>query len=116
MPVNRHSILDNDNLMKLKLFSISNNTTSSKINFGTLFSWKEKQTHDIGKWLGADNVGMDKKPDNHPCMLGVPDDEANLLLFLLMYYSREGDANLKLMEKDERNIGPGYCAKLDWCP
>jgi hypothetical protein len=120
---NVHRIIYNDaggSSLDTLMTSFPSNAGSSKINFGTLASWKEIQTRDIGKWLGADNVGMVKKPDDHPCMPGVPDDEANLLLFLLMhyYYGEDGDTsnNLKLMKKDESSVGPEYCMRLDWCP
>jgi len=48
-----------------------------------LDDFQEMQTKDIGKWFGADNPWIDNPPDIHPCMPGIPDDEANLLLFLL---------------------------------
>ena len=42
------------------------------------------QLRDIGVWKGATNPRMVESPDAHPCMPGVPDDEANLLLFSLL--------------------------------
>ena len=37
-------------------------------------------------WIdGGVNVGIDNPPDDHPCMPGIPDDEANVLLFALTH-------------------------------
>jgi hypothetical protein len=42
------------------------------------------QKKDSGVYFGADNPWITHPPDNHPCMPGIPDDEVNLLLFMLM--------------------------------
>lgn len=44
-----------------------------------------QQIKHIGRFFGADNVGMDHIPDGHPCMPGVPDDEADILLLQLAH-------------------------------
>lgn len=46
---------------------------------------KEKQMSAAGRYFGADNVGMDHPPDGHPCMPGIPDDEADIVLFQLAH-------------------------------
>lgn len=45
---------------------------------------KQLQRKDLGSFFGADNPWITRPPDGHPCMPGVPDDEANVLLFLLL--------------------------------
>jgi len=47
------------------------------------WSFKETQLRDIGRWFGADNPWITSKPDGHACMPGPPDDEVNLLMYLL---------------------------------
>ncbi|KAL7515905.1 hypothetical protein ACHAWX_000975 [Stephanocyclus meneghinianus] len=117
-PENVHRIIYND-ARESTLSHLNENFSPeivrSSINFGILHSWKKLQNRDIGRWLGADNVGMVKKPDIHACMPGVPDDEANLLLFLLMHGQPFHDTNLKLLEQDTLT-GPGYCWNVQWCP
>lgn len=44
----------------------------------------EIQRRDTGRWYGASNPGIDGIDPLHPCMPGPPDDEVNLLLFLLL--------------------------------
>lgn len=46
-------------------------------------SFQNIQTRDIGRWFGADNPWITHVPDGHACMPGPPDDEVNLLLFLI---------------------------------
>jgi len=41
-----------------------------------------------GKFYGADNPWITNPPDGHGCMPGVPDDEANLVLFSLLAQNR----------------------------
>ena len=43
------------------------------------------------RWFGANNPWITRPPDGHPCMPGVPDDEANLLLFALKYQLQIND-------------------------
>lgn len=43
------------------------------------------QNTSIGHYFGADNPWIQHPPDNHPCMPGIPDDEVNVLLYLLMH-------------------------------
>ena len=45
--------------------------------------FEEIQLRDIGRWFGADNPWITNKPDGHACMPGPPDDEVNLLMYLL---------------------------------
>jgi hypothetical protein len=52
-----------------------------------LDEFKRIQVRDTKKWFGATNPWVKKPPDNHPCMPGVPDDEADLLLFLLLQHN-----------------------------
>lgn len=49
-----------------------------------LDEFKRIQVRDTKRWFGATNPWVTMPPDNHPCMPGVPDDEADLLLFLLL--------------------------------
>ncbi|GAX20723.1 hypothetical protein FisN_7Hh033 [Fistulifera solaris] len=44
---------------------------------------KVMQRRDLGIYFGADNPWITKPPDGHPCMPGIPDDEVNLLLYVL---------------------------------
>jgi hypothetical protein len=42
------------------------------------------QRRDLGTYFGANNPWITHPPDGHPCMPGIPDDEVNVLLFLLL--------------------------------
>mmetsp|Transcript_1971 Transcript_1971/g.2316 ORF Transcript_1971/g.2316 Transcript_1971/m.2316 type:complete len:459 (-) Transcript_1971:84-1460(-) len=42
------------------------------------------QSRDIGRWFGADNPWIYDVPDTHACLPGPPDDEVNLILFLIL--------------------------------
>ena len=46
-------------------------------------SFEHIQKRDIGRWFGADNPWITNVPDNHACMPGPPDDEINLIMFLI---------------------------------
>jgi hypothetical protein len=48
--------------------------------------WKlrELQLRDVGQYFGANNPWIKNPPDYHPCMPGVPDDEVDILLFLIL--------------------------------
>ena len=46
--------------------------------------FRKLQARDLNRWFGADNPGILEKPDAHPCLPGVPDDEANVLLYMLL--------------------------------
>lgn len=46
--------------------------------------FQKMQERDAKRWFGADNPWIDHSPDTHACMPGVPDDEVNLLLFLML--------------------------------
>ena len=35
-------------------------------------------------YFGADNPAMDKVPDGHSCMPGMPDDQVNIILYILL--------------------------------
>jgi hypothetical protein len=54
---------------------------------------KTIQRRDSGMYFGADNPWITNPPDNHPCMPGIPDDEVNLLLFMLVTGLSLNDAN-----------------------
>jgi len=41
------------------------------------------QKRDVGRWFGANNPWVSHPPDGHACMPGPPDDEVNLLLYLI---------------------------------
>jgi hypothetical protein len=46
---------------------------------------KRMQRRDLKRWFGARNPWITNPPDMHPCMPGVPDDEAALLLFSIIF-------------------------------
>lgn len=41
------------------------------------------QERDVGRWFSANNPWITNPPDGHACMPGPPDDEVNLLLYLI---------------------------------
>lgn len=43
------------------------------------------QKRDAQTWFGATNPWITKYPDSHPCVPGIPDDEAALLLFSILF-------------------------------
>jgi len=45
--------------------------------------FKTIQKRDVGRWFGANNPWVSHPPDGHACMPGPPDDEVNLLLYLI---------------------------------
>jgi hypothetical protein len=49
--------------------------------------WKDQlkklQSRDLGRYYGADNPWIHHPPDGHACLPGLPDDEVNLLLYVL---------------------------------
>ena len=45
---------------------------------------KALQLRDIGRFFGANNPWISHPPDSHACMPGIPDDEAFIVLFLLL--------------------------------
>ena len=45
--------------------------------------FKEIQQRDARQWFGANNPWIIDSPDTHACMPGPPDDEVNLLLYLI---------------------------------
>jgi hypothetical protein len=52
---------------------------------GNIFpSLRRIQEASIGYYYGADNPWITNPPDNHPCLPGIPDDAANILIFLLL--------------------------------
>lgn len=56
---------------------------------------KRIQERDIGRWFGADNRWITDIPNDqqHGCMPGFPDDEVNLLLYMLLdRQQRDGSA------------------------
>jgi len=57
------------------------------------------QIRDIKRWFGADNPWITSPPDIHACMPGAPDDEGNLILYLLYV-----NANLNGLTKEEGKI------------
>ena len=66
----------------LKLFTMLHPHVP-KLDFNVLSVFKTIQTRDCGWWDGAHNIGLVMAADVHPCMPGIPDDEADLLLFML---------------------------------
>jgi hypothetical protein len=51
------------------------------------------QNTTLGYYFGADNPWITHPPDNHPCMPGIPDDEANILLWLLLLQDYASTSN-----------------------
>ncbi len=53
----------------------------------SLESWiwtlRDLQLRDLGRYFGANNPWISKPPDFHACMPGPPDDQVNLLFYLL---------------------------------
>lgn len=47
--------------------------------------FEKLQRRDISQWFGANNPFINKPPDGHPCMPGVPDDEVNLIMYLMLF-------------------------------
>jgi hypothetical protein len=41
------------------------------------------QRWDIGPYCRTNNLWITHPPDKHPCMPGIPDDEVNVLFYLL---------------------------------
>ena len=41
------------------------------------------QQRDTRQWFGANNPWISDSPDKHACMPGLPDDEVNLILYLI---------------------------------
>ena len=55
-------------------------------NFNDLKPFLEsRQRRDAKRWFGANNPWITSPPDGHPCMPGVPDDEAAIILFLVIF-------------------------------
>ena len=74
------------------LGTVTKNVTQSGISVINLneivryfFFVQKRQLH---RWFGADNVGISQPPDSHPCMPGPPDDELDVLLFMLSHNIR----------------------------
>ena len=66
------------------LESAGASTETPVLLFGSVKPTLERiQRRDIGRWFGADNPWITNPPDMHPCMPGVPDDEASLMLWML---------------------------------
>jgi hypothetical protein len=49
-----------------------------------LSSLRRVQEASLGYFFGADNPGITHPPYNHPCLPGMPDYEANILIYLLL--------------------------------
>ncbi|CAE7534383.1 unnamed protein product [Symbiodinium microadriaticum] len=57
-----------------------------EIDLTQFFQYMYRLTiRDTGRWFGADNPSIPLPPDFHPCMPGVPDDEADVLLLMLRH-------------------------------
>ena len=67
----------------LRLLFESNKGVWQTRSIWPYFTFEDLQRRDIGRWFGADNPWIYDPPDSHSCLPGVPDDEANLLLFLI---------------------------------
>lgn len=48
-----------------------------------LWTLRDLQLRDLNRYFGANNPWISKPPDFHACMPGTPDDQVNLLLYLL---------------------------------
>jgi len=84
---NQELPIKNDDELKRR-FSVTG-AWSHKILMGIVYlRIQQFQKRDIGQWFGADNPGMNSPPDIHGCMPGPPDDQVNLILYLL--YSNIG--------------------------
>ena len=58
--------------------------------------YRNRQLRDLGRWFGADNPWITWPPDiNHGCMPGMPDDEANVLLWYMLSLSAMEDNALR---------------------
>ena len=91
----------------------------SGLQWRDMTAWRRLQELHVGRWSGCDNPGMDHVPDIHPvgagvgfemlsdsltikcrnpqlpqCMPGVPDDEVNLLLYLLYHHNISLDSSV----------------------
>ena len=66
----------------------------SGLQWRDMTAWRRLQELHVGRWSGCDNPGMDNVPDIHPCMPGVPDDEVNLLLYLLYHQNISLDSSV----------------------
>jgi hypothetical protein len=76
----------NDRAIKTPYLSYMNITTARRtIDLSRLLpSLKDLQKGDLGYFFGADNPWLTHVPDLHPCMPGIPDDEVNFFLYLLL--------------------------------
>ena len=67
--------------------SVDFSSRSTKIRQWSLNCWmwtlRDLQLRDLGVYFGANNPWITKPPDYHACMPGTPDDQVNLMLFLL---------------------------------
>jgi len=68
---------------ELKHIFESSKVWEQRIEWPGLGQFHEIQQRDIGRWFGAINPWITDPPDAHGCMPGVPDDEVNLLLYLI---------------------------------
>jgi len=55
-----------------------------QMDFSLLKPLKKMQWEQLGYFYGADNPYIEKPPDVHACMPGVPDDEVDILLYILL--------------------------------
>lgn len=101
--VEAHSKLDIPNLVDVMMWIdtmesvVGPNKTT--VREGSIFSLdglllpslKRVQEASIGYFFGADNPWIVHPPDDHPCLPGIPDDEVNILIYLLLLeeYDRE---------------------------
>lgn len=80
---------------------LRNLTAQSRIDLGPLLPLLiQIQNQSLGQYFGADNPWITNPPDNHPCMPGIPDDEAQVLLFLLLLQEYQMETATK--GKEER--------------
>jgi len=90
--VDESDIMDESNLnLGTGVYGRTKNSTAVRrhvqdnmFTFPEISNFRLRQKKNIGRWFGADNPWLDEVPDTHACMPGVPDDEADLLLFAVL--------------------------------
>jgi len=76
----QEKVVESDKNLKQILSSTGVWQARSVWPYGT---FRKIQERDIGRWFGADNPWITDPPNGHACLPGPPNDETNLLLFLI---------------------------------